>query len=47
MENSKSIQMSTGLPALDKILHGIRPGDNIVWQVDSIDNYLPLVLKQA
>lgn len=43
MENNKSIQMSTGLPALDKILHGIRPGDNIVWQVDSIDNYLPLV----
>ena len=35
--------MSTGLPALDKILHGIRPGDNIVWQVDSIDDYLPLV----
>ncbi|MCP4258790.1 MAG: pyruvate, phosphate dikinase [Planctomycetes bacterium] len=36
-------QPSTGLPALDKILHGIRPGDNIVWQVDSIDDYLPFV----
>ena len=35
--------MSTGLPALDKILHGIKPGDNIVWQVESIDDYLPLV----
>ena len=34
---------STGLPALDSILHGIRSGDNIVWQVDAIDNYLPLV----
>ena len=43
MEDSKSIQMSTGLPGLDKILHGIRPGDNIVWQVDSIDDYIPLV----
>jgi len=43
MGDSKNIQMSTGLPALDKILHGIRPGDNIVWQVDSIDDYLPLV----
>jgi len=36
-------QPSTGLPALDKILHGIRPGDNVVWQVDSIDDYLPFV----
>jgi len=35
--------VSTGLPALDSILHGIRPGDNVVWQVDAIDNYLPLV----
>ena len=36
-------QPSTGLPALDKILHGIRLGDNVVWQVDSIDDYLPFV----
>ena len=36
-------QPSTGLPALDKILNGIRPGDNVVWQVDSIDDYLPFV----
>lgn len=35
--------VSTGLPALDRILHGVRPGDNIVWQVDTIDSYLPLV----
>ncbi|MFC2060993.1 PEP/pyruvate-binding domain-containing protein [Elusimicrobiota bacterium] len=34
---------STGLPGLDKILHGIRPGDNIVWQVDTIDDFLPFV----
>ena len=37
------IQVSTGLPALDRILHGIRPGDNIVWQVDSTDDYVPFV----
>ncbi|MBL7189355.1 MAG: pyruvate, phosphate dikinase [Phycisphaerae bacterium] len=37
------MQVSTGLPALDRILHGIRPGDNIVWQVDSIDDYIPFV----
>jgi len=39
MTDEKSIQASTGLPSLDRILHGIRPGDNIVWQVDSIDDY--------
>ena len=43
MEDNKSVQMSTGLPGLDKILFGIRSGDNIVWQVDSIDDYLPFV----
>ncbi|RKY09052.1 MAG: hypothetical protein DRP66_03175 [Planctomycetota bacterium] len=37
------VQPSSGLSALDKILHGIRSGDNIVWQVDSIDDYLPVV----
>ncbi|MEW5692619.1 MAG: PEP/pyruvate-binding domain-containing protein, partial [Candidatus Hydrogenedentota bacterium] len=37
------MQPSTGLTSLDKILNGIRPGDNIVWQVDSIDNYLAFV----
>ena len=36
-------QPSSGLPALDKVLHGIRLGDNIVWQVDTIDDYLPIV----
>ena len=30
-------QLSTGLPGLDRILNGLIPGDNIVWQVDSID----------
>jgi hypothetical protein len=34
---------STGLPGLDKALKGILPGDNIVWQVDSIDDYHALV----
>ena len=43
MTDKKSMQVSTGLPALDRILHGIRPGDNIVWQVDSIDDYIPFV----
>jgi pyruvate, water dikinase len=42
-ENDETMQMSTGLPALDNILHGIMPGDNIVWQVNCIDDYLPFV----
>jgi hypothetical protein len=30
---------STGIEGLDKILSGINRGDNIVWQVDSIEDY--------
>jgi pyruvate, water dikinase len=35
---------SSGLPGLDKVLNGIQPGDNIVWQVDSIADYTPFVI---
>lgn len=34
---------TTGLPGLDRALKGILPGDNIVWQVDSIKDYQALV----
>ncbi|MBN1656530.1 MAG: pyruvate, phosphate dikinase [Deltaproteobacteria bacterium] len=34
---------STGLTALDRLFHGVMPGDNIVWQVFSVDDYLPFV----
>jgi pyruvate,water dikinase len=37
------MEHSTGLPGLDNVLHGIKAGDNIVWQVDSIDDYICLV----
>lgn len=43
-------QFSTGLEGLDKILKGILPGDNIVWEVDDIANYasfIPFYLKAA
>ena len=30
---------STGLKGLDEALCGLNKGDNVVWQVDSIDNY--------
>ena len=34
---------STGLPALDAVVRGLRPGDNVVWQVDAVELYAPLV----
>jgi hypothetical protein len=35
--------MSSGLPGLDSILHNLMAGDNVVWGVDTIDDYLPFV----
>lgn len=34
---------TTGLPGLDRVLKGILPGDNIVWQVMSIEDYAAFV----
>jgi hypothetical protein len=36
-------QLSTGLPGLDRVLRGVIPGDNIVWQIDSIDDYAAFI----
>ena len=35
--------LSTGLPDLDLVVRGLLPGDNIVWQVDSVEDYVPFV----
>ena len=35
--------LSTGLPSFDRILQGIRAGDNIVFQVGSIQDYIPFI----
>jgi pyruvate, water dikinase len=35
--------LSTGLPGLDRVLRGLMPGDNLVWQVSSIEDYVPFV----
>jgi hypothetical protein len=35
--------VSSGLPGLDSILGGLRVGDNVVWRVDSIDDYRAFV----
>ncbi len=37
------MQDSTGIKGLDRILHGILPGDNIVWQTDSIEDFTPYI----
>lgn len=34
---------TTGLAGLDRILEGLRDGDNVVWQVGAIEDYLPFV----
>jgi hypothetical protein len=34
---------STGLPGLDRVFTGLLPGDNIVWQVDGVEDYVPFV----
>ncbi len=42
--------ISSGIPALDKVIEGLRSGDNVVWQVDGLGNYLRVVhpfVKQA
>ena len=39
---NKEMDTSTihsGIQALDKVLQGIRLGDNVVWQVDSLEDY--------
>ena len=39
--------LTTGLPGLDKVLRGIMPGDNIVWQVEKVADYKTLVTPYA
>ncbi|MCU0473020.1 MAG: PEP/pyruvate-binding domain-containing protein [Bacteroidales bacterium] len=33
-------KLSTGIAELDEVIHGIRIGDNIVWQMDYIEDYI-------
>ena len=36
-------KLTTGLPSLDGVLRGMISGDNVVWQVSSIEDYQPFV----
>ena len=33
------VSLSTGLPGLDQVFRGVVAGDNVVWQVESIEEY--------
>ena len=44
---SPPLTFTTGLPGLDRVLHGIEPGDNIVWEVEAIAEYQELVVPYA
>ncbi|MCF7908218.1 MAG: PEP/pyruvate-binding domain-containing protein [Candidatus Omnitrophica bacterium] len=35
--------ISTGIKGLDKVITGLRAGDNVVWQIDDIEDYVELV----
>jgi hypothetical protein len=37
-------QLSTGLGGLDKVINGLRVGDNVLWQVDDIQDYRHFVI---
>ncbi len=43
----KASPVSTGLPGLDAVMHGIEPGDNIVWSIDALEEYHALVVPYA
>ena len=43
MSPSSPAPAGTGLPSLDRVLQGLRLGDNVVWQVDSVEDYVPFV----
>ena len=38
------LTFSTGIDSFDDILHGLVKGDNVVWQVDHIDDYIHFLL---
>ena len=42
-----SFAPTTGLPGLDAVLQGVERGDNIVWQIQTLDEYLALVAPYA
>ncbi len=42
---SRAFTPTTGLPGLDAVLRGVQRGDNIVWQIQSLEEYQALVQR--
>ncbi|HWQ92681.1 MAG TPA: pyruvate, phosphate dikinase, partial [Clostridia bacterium] len=40
---NEPVLMSSGMPGLDRVLQGLMPGDNVVWEVDAIEDYQPVL----
>ena len=38
-DSTSGNELSSGIAELDEVIHGIRLGDNIVWQMDTIEDY--------
>jgi hypothetical protein len=38
---------TTGVPELDAVLCGVQRGDNVVWQIESLEDYMALVRPYA
>lgn len=41
--SSQKATISSGMPGLDHVLQGLREGDNVVWEVDGIEDYQPMI----
>ncbi len=41
--NTTEIKIGTGIKGLDNVLGGLLPGDNVVWEIDGIQDYLPFL----
>lgn len=46
-EHPSGSDCSTGLSGLDRVLKGVLPGDNVVWQVESWEEYRDFVTPYA
>ncbi len=44
MAEPSPLTFTSGWSGLDQVLTGVLPGDNVVWQVDDIDDYLAFAL---
>ena len=41
--DGQQIDPNTGIASLDTVFQGLRWGDNVVWQVEQIEDYVPFV----